>query len=140
MGGFLASRQPLHGLRMRRECIILAAALFEAGSAHGQDPRALLHEYKCYICHDDTETKAGPAYADVSAAYRDNPNAVQMVARVIKQGQHGGGPWHMPPHPEVSDAEARAMARYILSLPAGVSSPSSSVDGGQGAIQPAQVR
>lgn len=28
----------------------------------------------------------------------------------------GEGPWHMPPHPEVSDADARRMVRYILSL------------------------
>ncbi len=27
-----------------------------------------------------------------------------------------GGPWHMPPHPEVSAAQARVMADYILSL------------------------
>jgi len=26
------------------------------------------------------------------------------------------GPWRMPPHPEVSQADAREMVRYILSL------------------------
>jgi hypothetical protein len=39
------------------------------------------------------------------------------VIRVIKRGQHGGGPWHMPPHPEISDAEAALITQYILTLP-----------------------
>jgi cytochrome c551/c552 len=36
--------------------------------------------------------------------------------RYREKGSHGNGPWHMPPHPEVSDADAKAMVRYILSL------------------------
>ena len=39
-----------------------------------------------------------------------------MVASILRTGARGGGPWHMPPHPEISDADARRMARYILAL------------------------
>jgi cytochrome c len=84
--------------------------------AQVQTPQALLREYKCYICHADTDTKAGPAYVDVAARYRGKREAVAAIAAIIRNGRHGGGPWHMPPHPEVSDTDARAMARYILSL------------------------
>jgi cytochrome c len=80
------------------------------------DPQALLTHYKCYICHADRETKAGPAYVDVAAQYRKTPDAVSVIALEIRRGLRHGGPWHMPPHPEVSAAEARAMARYIVSL------------------------
>lgn len=80
------------------------------------DARALLTEHKCYICHADRETKTGPAYVDVSAYFRGRRDAVSTIGRNIRNGFRGGGPWHMPPHPEVSPAEARAMARYILSL------------------------
>jgi cytochrome c len=52
----------------------------------------------------------------VAARYGGNPQAVTMVASILRTGARGGGPWHMPPHPEISDADARRMARYILSL------------------------
>ena len=74
-------------------------------------------DHKCYICHEDGYAKAGPAFVDIAAAYgRDRRNA-NYIADVIRRGQHGSSPWHMPPHPEVSRAEARTMARYIMSLP-----------------------
>jgi cytochrome c len=76
----------------------------------------LLGEYKCYICHADHEAKAGPAYADVAAQFRARRNAVSVIATKIRRGMRSGGPWHMPPHPEVSPADAKAMARYIVSL------------------------
>jgi len=41
---------------------------------------------------------------------------VTRIANDIRAGIRGGGPWHMPPHPEVSPEEARTMARYIMSL------------------------
>jgi cytochrome c len=95
---------------------LATAAVFTIGAAHAADAPALLTKYKCYICHADTEAKAGPAYVDVAAAFRGKPQATATVMAIIKKGAHGPGPWHMPPHSEVSDAEARAMARYILSL------------------------
>ena len=58
----------------------------------------------------------GPAFADVAAAYRGQRDAVTRIANAIRAGMRSGGPWHMPPHPEVSPDEARAMARYIMSL------------------------
>ena len=78
----------------------------------------LLTEHKCYICHADHEAKAGPAYADVAARFRGTRDAVPVIAAEIRNGVRGGGPWHMPPHPEVSASEARTMARYIMSLDA----------------------
>lgn len=96
--------------------LIVAAVIAASGVARAEAPRALLQQYKCYICHADTETKAGPAYVDVAAKYRGVPQAEAMVAAIVRKGLKGGGPWHMPPHPEVSRADARTMARYILSL------------------------
>ena len=64
----------------------------------------------------DRETKTGPAYADVAARYRGDPKAIARLTAVVKQGAHGAGPWPMPPHPEVSAADARTMVHYILSL------------------------
>ena len=94
----------------------MLASLCLASTVHAHSPQDLLQQYKCYICHSNTETKAGPAYVDVAARYRGNPRAAASLVATIKNGAHGGGPWHMPPHPEVSNADARKMADYILSL------------------------
>lgn len=101
---------------MNLACLAFAAVLSTVGVATAQAPEVLLQHYKCYSCHSDHETKTGPAYVDVAAKYRRNPQSVSIVAAVVRKGAHGSGPWHMPPHPEVSDADAKKMARYILSL------------------------
>ena len=93
----------------------LPSALALAAAAPIDAPAALT-QYRCYICHSDREALAGPAFADVAARYRGRKDAVSHVAREIETGVRTGGPWHMPPHPEVSRDEARAMARYIMSL------------------------
>jgi cytochrome c len=94
----------------------LAVMISGVGVVRAQAPEVLLNQYKCYICHSNDETKTGPAYVDVAAKYAGNPHAVAIVAAVVRKGAHSGGPWHMPPHPEISEANAKKMARYILSL------------------------
>ena len=96
--------------------LAFAAVTSAVGVATAQVPEALLQRYKCYICHADKETKTGPAYVDVAAKYAGDPRAVAIVAATVRNGVHGSGPWHMPAHPEVSNADAKKMARYILSL------------------------
>lgn len=103
----------------RRGCVLvwtLAVVAAGIGAVEAEPAPILLHQYRCYACHSDHETKTGPPYADVAAKYKSNPRAVAILASELKTGMRGGGPWHMPPHPEVSNADAREMARYILSL------------------------
>ena len=101
---------------MKLVWLALAATVSLIGVVRAQAPQILLQQYRCYICHADDESKTGPAYVDVATRYRGNSQAVAILAAAIRKGDHGSGPWHMPPHPEVSDADARKMARYILSL------------------------
>jgi cytochrome c len=105
-----------HGEEVNLVCPAFAAVMSTVSVAGAQAPEILLQRYKCYICHSDHETKTGPAYVDVAAKYKGNPQAVSIVAALVTKGAHGSGPWHMPPHPEVADADATKMARYILSL------------------------
>ena len=96
--------------------LALAIASFAVGVAQAEPPQVLLEKYRCYLCHADHEVKTGPAYVDVAARYRGNSRAVAILAATVRKGARGSGPWHMPPHPEVSDADAKTMVRYILSL------------------------
>ena len=97
-------------------CLTVATMVPVVRVAAAPAPEVLMQRYKCYVCHSDHEPKTGPPYVDVAAKYRGDPQAVSIVAGVVKNGTHGSGPWHMPPHPEVSDADAKKIARYILSL------------------------
>jgi cytochrome c len=97
-------------------CLAVAAFGCATGITHAQTASTLLQQHKCYICHADRETKTGPAYSDVASRYRGNAKAVAIIAGVVREGARGHGPWHMPPHPEISEADAKKMARYILSV------------------------
>lgn len=113
----LACTDRRHTVRLLALLALMAPLAAAAATAPpAEDAPTLLAKYKCYICHADRETKAGPAYVDVAAHYRGRGNAVTLLAREIRRGRKGGSPWHMPPHPEVSPSQARAIARYIISL------------------------
>ena len=79
------------------------------------DVGAAMTHYRCYICHSDREPLAGPSFADIAARYRGRQDAVSYIAQNIMTGR-SGSTWHMPPHPELSPPEARAIAQYIMSL------------------------
>ncbi|HXX84021.1 MAG TPA: c-type cytochrome [Casimicrobiaceae bacterium] len=96
--------------------MILAGGLAAAGAVHAQDAQALLEKYKCNACHAMNQAMTGPAYADVAARYRGDAKAVSTLSAGVRSGAHGAGPWHMPPHPEISESDARKMVRYILAL------------------------
>lgn len=97
--------------------LLAVAALLSAGSiAHAESPHGLLERYRCYVCHAEQETRTGPAFVDVATRYRGDAKAEGRLVPEVRKGTHGSGPWHMPPHPEVSEPDARAMVRYILSL------------------------
>jgi cytochrome c len=95
--------------------LILAVIASAANDVRAQAP-LLLQQYKCYYCHADKVEKTGPAFADVAARYKGKPQAVTILVATVRKGSHGNGPWHMPPHPEVSEADAKQMVDYILSL------------------------
>ena len=115
-----AHRVPAKREVARRTLWLMALAALPCVAAGASppapDPRALLHQYKCDLCHAEDAPKAGPALRDVAAAYRAQHRPASSMVKVIRDGQHGGGPWHMPPHPEVSREEAQLIARYVLSL------------------------
>ena len=97
--------------------VAVAVALAAAGAAEAQTKAPqLLQQHKCYFCHADNEAKTGPAFVDIAAAYKGNAQAIGALTAAVRKGSHGSGPWQMPPHPEVSEADAKAMVRYILSL------------------------
>ena len=71
----------------------------------------------CSACHYVDKRKYGPSFQQVAAKYADQKNAAAMLAKKIRRGGTGvWGPDVMPPQPQVSAAEARKLAEYVLSV------------------------
>lgn len=71
----------------------------------------------CLACHAIDQKLVGPAYKDVAAKYANDKDAEARLARKIREG--GSGVWGvvpMPANPQVSADEARALAKWVLSL------------------------
>jgi len=80
-------------------------------------------ESGCSGCHAIDNKLVGPAWADVAARYREDPQAVQKLTEAVRNGgagnwveQTGGVP--MPANsPAVSDEDIAALVSFILELP-----------------------
>lgn len=71
----------------------------------------------CLSCHLVERMVVGPAYMDIAAEYENNDENVTMLAKKVIEG--GTGVWGetaMPPHPNLSEEDAKDMVRYILGL------------------------
>ena len=67
-------------------------------------------------CHAVERKVLGPSFKDVAAKYKDDKGAVDMLATKIKKGGSGvWGPVPMPANTQVSDADARKLAAWVLS-------------------------
>jgi cytochrome c551/c552 len=101
----------------------LLAGFAAAGSALAADKagarlssgRALAERHGCLGCHAVQERLAGPAYQEVAQRYREAPGAAAELAQRIRSG--GDGRWGampMPPQAQVSQADAKRLAAWIL--------------------------
>jgi cytochrome c len=97
--------------------LCLAFCLVGHGSPAFAD-KDMLQKNNCFACHSIDKRKYGPKLVEVAKKYAGDTDAAQVLARKIQAG--GTGVWGediMPPQPQVSDEEALALAKYILSLP-----------------------
>ena len=100
---------------MKRALFALAAAA--AVCAPAMADQALATAKNCMACHAVDKKLVGPAYKDVAAKYAGDKTAADKLATKIMKG--GSGVWGavpMPPNPQVSEAEAKKLAAWVLSL------------------------
>ncbi|GAC1442987.1 MAG: hypothetical protein NVSMB63_11720 [Sediminibacterium sp.] len=77
----------------------------------------LVAKSDCLTCHKVSEKLTGPAYKDVAAKYENNDANISMLAsKIIKGGTGVWGAIPMIPHPQLSEADAKQMVKYILLL------------------------
>jgi sulfite dehydrogenase len=82
----------------------------------GATGEAIATRYGCLGCHGAGVKIVGPAYKDIAAKYKQDPQAPAKISEQIHKG--GSGKWGsiiMPPFPTVTDAETTALTGWILS-------------------------
>ncbi len=78
---------------------------------------ALVKASDCKTCHHKTNKIIGPAHTDVAKKYDFTKANVELLAgKIIKGGSGVWGEVPMTAHPDVTQADAEKMARYVLSL------------------------
>lgn len=102
---------------MRKVVNLLVASgfLFSTGFAFAD--AELFKKSNCMACHAVDQKRFGPPLVEVAAKYKDDKTAVATLAKKIQMG--GAGVWGqmpMPPQPQVSDADAKLLAEYVLSV------------------------
>ena len=78
--------------------------------------QALATAKNCMACHAVDRKLVGPAYKEVAKKYAADKGAADALATKIQKG--GSGVWGavpMPANPQVSDAEAKKLAAWVLS-------------------------
>ncbi|MDW5416162.1 c-type cytochrome [Iodobacter sp. CM08] len=96
--------------------VIFLFSLFIVSSAYAVAPADLAKAKNCFACHATDKKLIGPSYKDVAAKYKGDASAAGKLADKIKKG--GSGVWGAMPMPPntVSDAEAKDLAKWVLSI------------------------
>ena len=99
---------------MKRSLMVLVM-LASAASSSAFAQADLAKSKNCMACHAIGSKLVGPAFKDVAAKYAGQKDAEgKLAAKVIKGGSGAWGPVPMPANPQVSDAEAHALVKWVL--------------------------
>jgi cytochrome c len=95
--------------------ILLAAACGLGATSPALADLALARSKNCMSCHAVERKLLGPSFKDVAAKYKGDPGAADMLAAKIRKGGAGvWGPVPMPANNQVSEADARKLADWVL--------------------------
>ncbi len=89
--------------------------LLPSGAAFADDE--LYKTKNCFACHRIDRATLGPSFRNIAAKYVEDKGADVKLAKKIREGSTGvWGPVPMPAQPQVTEAEASTLARWILEL------------------------
>ena len=94
---------------------LASSAWLVAGPAFASEE--LFKKSNCMACHAIDQKRLGPSMKEVATKYNGDASAAEMLAKKIRAG--GGGVWGemaMPPQAQVSEADAKTLADYILTI------------------------
>jgi cytochrome c len=98
-----------------KSVLILGSLIASFASMPALANADLAQKKNCMACHATDKKLIGPAYKDVAAKYAGQKDAADKLAQKIVKG--GSGVWGavpMPANPQVSEAEAKQLAAWVL--------------------------
>jgi cytochrome c len=100
---------------MKKVLLVAAACLTMVSASAFANPE-LAKAKNCLACHAVDKKLVGPAYKEVAAKYANDKDAVAKLAKKVREG--GVGVWGqvpMPANPQVNEAEAATLVKWVLS-------------------------
>lgn len=100
-----------------KKLLLLVVALASLSALPARASADLAQKKNCMACHAADKKLIGPAYKDVAAKYAGQKDATDKLAQKIVKG--GSGVWGavpMPANPQVSEAEAKQLATWVLTV------------------------
>ena len=96
-----------------KELIVIFSVLFILNGSFSKENqlslgKQLVYKYNCLSCHDFTQKRTGPSFAEIAKKYGTGEDAVERVAKIIINP-----PSFMPPF-KIPLNQAKAIARYVL--------------------------
>jgi cytochrome c len=107
--GDLAAQQRTVGTRAA------GGAQQAAAAAPASDMTQLAGQKSCLACHAVDKRIVGPSFKEVATRYKGEAGAEAKLIEKLKRG--GSGAWGqvpMPPNPDLSEQDARALIRWVI--------------------------
>jgi cytochrome c len=102
---------------MHKSLLTLTTLAASALCAPAWADLALATSKNCMACHAVDKKIVGPAFKDIAAKYAGDKTVVDRLAAKIQKG--GGGVWGplpMPANTQVSEAEAKKLATWVMTI------------------------
>lgn len=94
---------------------LLLLPLLVAAAAPAAASEQLTQKYACVGCHQAQAKGVGPSWQAIRDKYKDGSVPAEQLAKNIKAGSTGKwGAIPMPPQAAVPDADAQAIAKWVL--------------------------
>lgn len=95
--------------------VSVAGALALPALASAADGETLAKSNGCMACHSVNAKLVGPSYKDVAVKYAgDATGEAHLIAKIRDGGSGVWGPVPMPPHPNISEADLKTLADWVL--------------------------
>lgn len=102
---------------MKRVLFTFAALAAVTMSAPALADEAMAKAKNCMACHATDKKLVGPSFKDIAAKYANDKAAPDKLATKVRAG--GVGVWGqipMPANPQVTDAEAATLVKWIMTV------------------------
>jgi cytochrome c len=99
---------------MKRSLFALLAAVAIATPVLAD--QSLAQKKNCMACHAVEKKVVGPGYKDVAKKYAGQDVTAKLATKVMKGGSGVWGAIPMPANPQVNQADAETLVKWILSM------------------------